>query len=141
MQCYTGNPVTRQLLQRLSGAHTHHSGVPLEREREDAEDALAPYTFETYDWCSDPHAFEDETDAYRETQANVVFLGLQTCGGSFGELTSTGDYNAGAVFCWRRDVDAVALLLADLAKVFVESYDGIVASQLLQDNGDDDDIM
>ena len=59
---------------------------------------------------------------------NVVFLGLQTCGGSLGGLTSTGDYNAGAVFCWRRDIEAMSLLIADLAKVFVQSYDDIVAS-------------
>lgn len=121
-----GNPVTQQLLLRLSGTHTSHSGVPLEGSQTEA--LTAPYTFETYDWCSDTVCYQDETDAYRETQTNVVFLGLQVCGGSFGQLSSSGDYNAGEVFCWRRDIEALSLLIADLANVFVKSYDDIVTS-------------
>jgi len=120
------NPITKQLLRKLKGFHTKHSGVDVEHNA-DSMKLLeeAPYTYETFEWCQDPQAFQDETDAYRETQENVVFLGLQTCGGSFQNLTSSGDYNAGEVFCWVRDIEAMSLLIEDLANVFVKHYDNI----------------
>ena len=61
-----------------------------------------------------PQATQDETDAYREVCKDVVFVGLPTIGGHYevptanGEtewLESTGDYNAGPVFCWLKDIE------------------------------------
>ena len=123
-----GNHVTKQLLAHLSGYHSHHGGYPLTEKKN--KHCKPPYTFETYDWCSDPHAFEDETDAYRETQRNVVFLGLQTCGGSYGAFASSGDYNAEEVFCWKCDIEAMSLLITDLAQIFVDKYEEILSQNL-----------
>lgn len=120
-----GNQITRKLLKSLSGVHTHHNGIPI-IQNSPLSPPNVPYTFETFDWCADAIAFEDETDAYRETQENTVFLGLQTCGGSVQQLSSSGDYNAGEVFCWKRDIEAVSLAIVDLANSFVQSYEALL---------------
>lgn len=84
------------------------------------------YSYELYHECTDPQADEDETDAYRETQRDVIFVGLSTCGGSLsgevsgveGGVMSSGDYNEERVFCWKRDIEAVSQVLIDLACTF-----------------------
>jgi hypothetical protein len=57
---------------------------------------------------------------------NTMFLGLPTCGGEYGHLKSSGDYNAEPVFCWRKDMEAMTLLITDLSNCFVQYYDEIV---------------
>lgn len=105
------------LLRLLPGLCMAVSGIPTPESGHDQEDYS--YTYEIYHHCNDPQAFEDETDAYKETQKNTFFIGIPTTGGSAGELTSDGDYNAGPVFCWKSDIEAVSMLLVDLANVFV----------------------
>jgi hypothetical protein len=85
---------------------------------------LAPtrdYTYEYWNECNDPQADEDETDAYRDNHRHVFFLGLPTCGGSFEETRSHGDYNSEEVYCWRRDIDAVTKVVVDLSIAFDSS--------------------
>jgi hypothetical protein len=112
------NQKVLDLLACLRGRRTHMSGTPV-GECDGSDDEDVPYTYETYNFCNDPQAFIDETDAYRETQTNTVFLGLPTRGGSAGHLSSDGDYNAGPVFCWQNDIDALSLLIIDIANAFV----------------------
>lgn len=118
------NPITRALLSRLTGQCLAHDGYPVEGND---SSTLAPYTYETYTFCDDPQAFQDETDAYKEVAGvHVMFLGLPTCGGEYDLLKSSGDYNAEPVFCWRKDIEAMTLLVIDLSNCFVKYYDEIV---------------
>ena len=108
------------LLDQLRGKRTHVSGIPVEGSQlGTTDDENVPYTYEIYNFCNDEHAYMDETEAYSETQDNTVFLGLQTSGGSYAGLESNGDYNDGPVFCWKRDIDALSLLIVDLANAFI----------------------
>lgn len=81
------------------------------------------FTFEIWHECNDPQADQDETDAYRETQEDVIFLGLPTVGGSYRDCNSSGDYNAGGVFCWKRDIEAMSSFIVKLSNVFVKSIE------------------
>eukprot|EP00475_Leptophrys_vorax_P035519 TRINITY_DN58599_c0_g1_i10.p1 TRINITY_DN58599_c0_g1~~TRINITY_DN58599_c0_g1_i10.p1 ORF type:complete len:381 (-),score=82.90 TRINITY_DN58599_c0_g1_i10:81-1223(-) len=79
------------------------------------------YTYEMWHECEDPQASEDETDVYRLGHENVVFLGMPSSGGQVGDLKSSGDYNDGAVFCWRKDLEAMTQVVIDLSRAFVLS--------------------
>lgn len=123
------NPVTKALLKYVSGYQTAEDGFPLSSDSPSDEKELAPYTFETYTFCDDPQAFEDETDAYREIPGiNCVFLGIPTCGGEFEGLISAGDYNSEPVFCWKNDIEAMTRLITDMSNAFIEHYDDIMMS-------------
>jgi hypothetical protein len=112
------NPNILSLLSQLSGQKISANGVPCQ----DPPPSTSPvtYTYETWDWCADPQAWQDETDAYREEIKNVVFLGLPTTGGYIDEeYQSSGDYNAGPVFLWKRDMEALAVVVVELSRAFI----------------------
>jgi len=46
-------------------------------------------------------------------------MGIPTCGGTWGGLTSNGDYNDGGVFCWVHDVKACRDAIIALSKCFI----------------------
>lgn len=122
------NQKVLELLRLLKGRCTHISGYP-STDKHFTKDDTALYTYEIYHFCNDPQAFEDETDAYGETQQNTVFLGLQTCGGTIGKLSSYGDYNAEPVFVWQNDIDALAMIIVELANAFISpEYQKIYSS-------------
>lgn len=110
-----------RLISRLPGRLLSVDGVKNETES-DIDASPPPYTYDIWHECNDPQATEDETDAYRETQKNVVFLGVTTTGGQIGELKSTGDYNEEEVFCWKNDIEAVSQVVIDLSKAFVAEF-------------------
>ena len=111
-----------RLIEKLPGQLIAIDGVPQSAPYSN-DLTPPPYTYEIWHHCNDPQATLDETDAYLETQENVVFLGVTTTGGVWKGMESTGDYNAGPVFCWKRDIESVSRAVVDLANVFVECTD------------------
>ena len=75
------------------------------------EEALAGMAFDLYKDCPDPVADQDETDVYSEKCKKTFFLGVPCTG---------GDYNAGAVVCQERSLDAIADAICRLADAFPE---------------------
>lgn len=108
-----------RLIARLPGRLLAVDGVKMETESDSENSPRPPYTYDIWHECNDPQAAADETNAYRETQRNVMFLGVATTGGGVGEYESGGDYNKEEVFCWRRDIEAVARVVVELANLFV----------------------
>jgi hypothetical protein len=118
------NKTVMKLLNMLSGKRTAINGIPCSNNEEEYCSKTHSYTYEIWDWCSDPQCFQDESDAYREKQKNVIFLGLPTTGGYLSKkFNSNGDYNEGPVFCWRKDIEAMSAIIIDLSTLFTKHRD------------------
>ena len=81
------------------------------------------FLYHLWNDCCDPQANEDESDLYVQYTPHACFLGVHTHPGklttrSGDVLVSNGDYNEGPVFCWKRDVDAVASAMEALSAAY-----------------------
>jgi hypothetical protein len=114
------NPQILMIIEKLSGVCVGRNGTPLSV----SESQLSPlYTYELWDWCEDPQASCDESDIYRKHCQNSVFLGVPTQGGHLSDqFHSNGDYNEGPVFCWKKDIEAVSIVVNELTNIFIEHY-------------------
>jgi hypothetical protein len=114
------NPQILKVLEKLSGVCVARNGTPLPV----SDNHRSPnYTYELWDWCEDPQASCDESDVYRKRCQNSVFLGVPTQGGHFSDrYHSDGDYNEGPVFCWKKDIEAVSVVINELTNIFIEHY-------------------
>jgi hypothetical protein len=115
------NPQVLSVLNRLSGQCVARNGIPLPGLHSLAT-STSRYTYETWDWCEDPQASCDESDIYRKRCQSSVFLGVPTQGGHLTEYHSDGDYNEGAVFCWKKDIEAVSIVIKEMTNIFIEHY-------------------
>lgn len=70
-------------------------------------------TFDIYRDCPDPIAFEDETLIYSNITDYYFFLGLPVRG---------GDYNAGAVYCFKKDIEMLSEALILLTHSILNDF-------------------
>jgi hypothetical protein len=116
------NQQVLNVLKKLSGQCVARNGIPIPG-LPSTTTSSSTYTYETWDWCEDPQASCDESDIYRKHCQNTVFLGVPTQGGHLAEMYhSDGDYNEGAVFCWKKDIEAVSVVVKEMTNIFIEHY-------------------
>lgn len=114
------NPQFLSLFEKLSGVCVARNGTPLPVS---PSPVFPRYTYELWDWCEDPQASCDESDVYRKRCQNSVFLGVPTQGGYLSDqFQSDGDYNRGPVFCWKKDIEAVSIVVNELTNLFNQHY-------------------
>lgn len=70
-------------------------------------------TFDLYRECPDPIAIEDETFIYSNITDYCFFLGLPVRG---------GDYNAGAVYCFKEDIEKLSEALVLLTHSILDNF-------------------